>query len=523
MESPAALLFLVKGRGASTAAFFAYYQEVNLKVYFPDRQEFVRKAKTGNLVSVYREILADMETPVSAYRKIADGDYSFLLESVEGGERMARYSFLGSGAAIVMKSKGRTVEITEDCRTELIELTDGQDPLHVLKKQLGRFKWAQDPELPRFCGGAVGYIGYDMIRFFEDLPDSCEDDLGLSDCVFIFTDTILIFDHVKHRIKVLCNAQVNGDPDAAYDKAIAKIENLIERLRKPVEAAVCARESRPLQTASNFTKEGFESAVESCKDYIAAGDCIQVVLSQRFSAPVTAEPFDVYRALRSLNPSPYMYYLSYGDMKLIGSSPEILVTEERGKVRVRPIAGTRPRGLTEEQDKGLAEELLADEKERAEHIMLVDLGRNDIGRVCRYGSVEVNELMVIERYSHVMHIVSNVRGRLKPDKDQFDVLRAAFPAGTVSGAPKIRAMEIIDELEPTRRGPYAGAIGYFSYSGDMDTCITIRTILIHNGTAYVQAGAGIVADSEPEREYQETMNKSKAMLKALELAESGLE
>lgn len=493
-------------------------------MYYPDKDEFIRRAKAGNLISVYREILADMETPVSAFRKIGGDGYSFLLESVEGGERLARFSFLGTSPALVMKSKGCSVELLENGRSEEIELADGQDPLHILKKQLGRFKWSPDPDLPRFCGGAVGYIGYDMVRFFEDLPDEVSDDLGLPDAVFMFTDTILIFDHVKHRIKVLCNAQVNGDPEAAYEAAIHKIDRLVDKLRKPVDSTADPSGNKSVtEISSNFSKESFEEAVLACKDYITAGDCIQVVLSQRLSLPVSADPFDVYRALRSLNPSPYMYYLDYGEVKLIGSSPEILVTEERGKVTVRPIAGTRPRGQTEEQDKALEQELLADDKERAEHVMLVDLGRNDIGRVCRYGSVNVNEWMVIERYSHVMHIVSNVHGRLRPDKDQFDVLRATFPAGTVSGAPKIRAMEIIEELEPSRRGPYAGSIGYFSYSGDMDTCITIRTILIHNGTAYVQAGAGIVADSVPEREYQETMNKAGAMLRALELAESGLE
>ncbi|MDO8683659.1 MAG: anthranilate synthase component I [Armatimonadota bacterium] len=496
------------------------------QVYYPDKEEFIRQSKQGNLVPVYREILADMETPVSAFRKIESGDYSFLLESVEGGERMARFSFLGSGASVIMRSKGRTVEVTDSSGGERIELKDGQDPLDVLKRLMAQYRFVPNPDLPRFCGGAVGYIGYDMVRFFEDLPDKTEDDLNMDDCVFLITDTLLIFDHVKHRLKVLCNAHVNGDAGAAYDAAIRKIDDLVYRMKQDVPSNNDERDpstTGPKPITPNFTKGEFEEAVLACKEYIAAGDVIQVVLSQRLSAPVSAEPFDVYRALRSVNPSPYMYYLSYGDVKLIGSSPEILATEERGNVRVRPIAGTRPRGKTEEEDRQLEEELLADEKERAEHIMLVDLGRNDIGRVCRHGSVDVNELMTIERYSHVMHIVSNVQGRLMPSKDQFDVLRATFPAGTVSGAPKIRAMEIIEELEPTKRASYAGAIGYFSFSGDMDTCITIRTILIQNGTAYVQAGAGIVADSVPENEYQETMNKARAMIRALEMAESGLE
>ena len=505
----------------------------------PDREGFLRRAQSGNMTPVYREILADMETPVSAFKKIArqaidragfaippgDEAYSFLLESVEGGERMARYSFLGSGTNLVIKSKGRQVEITRAGEVELAELEQGKDVLDVLKHELGSLSYVPDPNLPRFCGGAVGFIGYDMVRFFEDLPDTTVDELDLPDCTFIFTDTLLIFDHVRHRIRVVCNARIDGDPEAAYDEATRKIEAMIERMRQPV-APFGPRPStlnpQP-EVTSNFTQPEFESAVRKCKEYIAAGDVIQVVLSQRFQTKVTAEPFDVYRALRSLNPSPYMYYLSYGDTKLIGSSPEILVTEERGNVTVRPIAGTRPRGNSIEEDLALEKELLKDEKERAEHIMLVDLGRNDIGRVCRYGSVTVDELMVVERYSHVMHIVSNVRGRLKVDQDQFDLLRACFPAGTVSGAPKIRAMEIIDELEPTRRGTYAGAIGYFSYSGDMDTCITIRTILMQGDTAYVQAGAGLVADSDPATEYQETQNKAMAMIKALAAAEEGLE
>ena len=491
--------------------------------YYPDKQEFLKRAKSGNMTPVYKEILADMETPVSAFKKIGGGEYSFLLESVEGGERMARFSFLGSGTNLVIKSKGRSVEIVRDGKSQNFDLEPGCDVLHILEQELSELKYVPDPNLPRFCGGAVGFIGYDMVRFFEDLPDSTTDDLNLPDCTLIFTDTLLIFDHVKHRIRMVCNTRIDGDPERAYEQAISKIDSFIEQLRSPADVSYEKRQVNSPEMSSNFTREGFEDAVLKCKEYIAAGDVIQVVLSQRFSTKVTADPFDVYRALRSLNPSPYMYYLAYGDTKLIGSSPEILVTEERGNVTVRPIAGTRPRGATEQEDLALERELLKDEKERAEHIMLVDLGRNDIGRVCRYGSVSVDELMTIERYSHVMHIVSNVKGRLKVDKDQFDLLRACFPAGTVSGAPKIRAMEIIDELEPTRRGPYAGAIGYFSYSGDMDTCITIRTILIQGNTAYVQAGAGIVADSDPAKEYQETQNKAMAMMKALSAAEAGLE
>ena len=493
-------------------------------MYYPTKDEFVRRSQSGNLVPVYREILADMETPVSAYRKIARGKYSFLLESVEGGERIARYSFLGTDPFLVFKSKGRDVQIVERMRAEKVRLEDGRDPLHVLKDLLARYRWVDDPELPRFCGGAVGYIGYDMVRFFEDLPDDTVDDLDVPDCFFVFTDVILVFDHVKHRIKVVCNPEVGSDPGTTYDLACEKINEMVDRLRQPLPVGASkVGTGEALRPVSNMTKKQYEAMVEAAKEYIKAGDVIQIVPSQRLSVPLRADPFDVYRALRSVNPSPYMYYLNYDDMKLIGTSPEILVTEDRGVVTTRPIAGTRPRGKNDEEDKALETELLADEKERAEHIMLVDLGRNDLGRVSKYGTVEVDQLMAVERYSHVMHIVSNVRGQLAEGKDQFDVLRATFPAGTVSGAPKIRAMEIIEQLEPTRRGTYAGAIGYFSFSGNMDTCITIRTILVKDGVAYMQAGGGVVADSVPESEYQESMNKAGALIRAIEMAHAGLD
>jgi anthranilate synthase component 1 len=493
-------------------------------MYYPTKDEFVRRSQSGNLVPVYREILADMETPVSAYRKIARGKYSFLLESVEGGERVARYSFLGTDPFLVFKSKGRDVQIVERMRAEKVRLEDGRDPLHVLKELLARYKWVDDPELPRFCGGAVGYIGYDMVRFFEDLPDDTVDDLNVPDCFFVFTDVILVFDHVKHRIKVVCNPEVGSDPGTTYDLACEKINEMVDRLRQPLpQSAPTVEQREVVKPVSNMTKKQYEAMVEAAKEYIKAGDVIQIVPSQRLSVPLRADPFDVYRALRSVNPSPYMYYLNYDDMKLIGTSPEILVTEDRGVVTTRPIAGTRRRGKTTQEDLALEKELLADEKERAEHIMLVDLGRNDVGRVSKYGTVEVDQLMVIERYSHVMHIVSNVRGELADGMDQFDVLRATFPAGTVSGAPKIRAMQIIEELEPTKRGTYAGAIGYFSFSGNMDTCITIRTILVKDGVAYMQAGGGVVADSVPETEYQESMNKAGALIRAIEMAHAGLD
>jgi len=465
-----------------------------------------------------------METPVSAFRKATGGSHAFLLESVAGGERLARYSFLGAAPFLVLQTRGRQATVTEAGQTNTLTLAPGQDPLHLLKEIAGRYRYVPDPALPPFCGGAVGYLSYDLVRFFERLPEESEDPLGIPDCQFVFTDTLLIFDHVKHKILALANARVEGDPDAAYDQAVAKIDALVDRLRQPLpeEAPAHPREVAPAPLQSNLTQAEFEAAVRRAKDYIAAGDAIQVVLSQRFSRPTRAGGFDIYRALRSLNPSPYMYYLSYGDLQIIGSSPEVLVTQKAGQITLRPIAGTRPRGRTEEDDRRLEADLLADEKERAEHIMLVDLGRNDLGRVAQPGSVCVDELMAVEKYSHVMHIVSNIVAELRPDKDQYDVLRACFPAGTVTGAPKVRAMEIIEELEPHRRGPYAGAIGYFSYSGNMDTCITIRTLVLKDGIAHLQAGAGIVADSVPEREYQECLNKARALLRAIEVAETGL-
>jgi anthranilate synthase component 1 len=374
----------------------------------------------------------------------------------------------------------------------------------------------------------VGYVGYDVARFFERLPDTTLDDLDLPDACFLFTDTLLIFDNLRQRITVVSNAHVKdpspGGLEGAYEEAVRSIEAIVGELRKPVPVRPPAPPA-PLRGAprSTLTRESFEAAVRRCKEYVRAGDIIQAVLSRRLEIPTSADPFDIYRALRIINPSPYMYYLRLGDLRLVGSSPEVLVRLEEGRIDLRPIAGTRPRGRDEAEDRRLEQELLADPKERAEHIMLVDLGRNDVGRVAEVGSVEVNELMVTERYSHVMHIVSNVRARLQPERDAFDLLRACFPAGTVTGASKIRAMEIIEELEPVKRGPYAGAVGYFSFSGNMDTCITIRTILCRPGRAYIQAGAGIVADSDPAREYQETASKAEAMLSAVGMAEAGLE
>jgi len=491
-------------------------------MYYPSLNEFREKAKLGNLIPVYKEILADMETPVSAFYKINNSDYTFLLESVEGGEKVGQYSFLGSNPSIIFQSKGNDVR-TDYLETGAHEEISEIDPLAELEKLMGQYKPVSVDGLPRFHGGVVGYLGYDMVRFVEELPDETEDDIDLPDCFFVLTDSILVFDHVNHKIKVVSNAHITNGADAAYAEAIEKIERLIETLRKPLIIRQQHRMYRASEVTSNMTQDAYENMVRKAKEYIKAGDIIQAVLSQRLSTPMSADSFDFYRALRTVNPSPYMYYLKFGDIKIAGSSPEVMVRVEGDRAEMRPIAGTRPRGQTEKEDIALAEELLADPKERAEHVMLVDLGRNDLGRVCEYGSVVVDEMMVIERYSHVMHIVSNVVGKLHEGKNAFDVIRACFPAGTLSGAPKIRAMEIIDELEPTRRGPYGGAVGYFSFSGNADTAITIRTLVAKGDTAYIQAGAGIVADSDPEREHQESLNKAKALLKAIELAESGLE
>ena len=495
---------------------------------FPDRATFLAQARQGNLIPVYRELLADRLTPVSAFERLTSPDpngYAFLLESVVGGERIGRYSFLGCEPSLVFRSKGEAVTLIEEGETLSFTLAPGEDPLTHLKTLLGRYTYVPNPHLPRFCGGAVGFFGYDVVRFFEKLPDNNPDELNVDDACFLFTDTLVIFDHVRRNVKVVANAFVGeGDPNSAYDNAVARIGELTARLQRAEERR---SEEETKHTAihveSLFPREEYEAAVERCRQYILAGDAFQIVLAQRFKIEFTAPSFDLYRALRSVNPSPYMFYLNLGTRKIIGGSPEILVTVEGDMVRSRPIAGTRPRGETPEEDRRLEVELLADEKERAEHIMLVDLARNDVGRVCDYGSVRVRELMVVERYSHVMHIVSDVTGRLRADKDIFDVLRATFPHGTVSGAPKVRAMEIIDAQEPTRRGFYAGCAGYLSYSGDMDMAITLRTMLVDGQTAYLQAGGGLVADSVPASEYQECINKARALVSAIELAEAGLE
>lgn len=476
-------------------------------MYCPTLNEVRQLKKQGNLVPVYREVRADLETPVSAYLKVARGDYSFLLESVEGGERLARYSFIGTEPSFVLRTGHENPGA----------------PLILAEGELRQFRLVPVAGLPRFCGGMVGYLSYEVSRYFEKLPSPEYDPLGLPESMLMLAETLLVFDHVTHKIKIISHAHLDGDVDSAYFEAIRRIDRLANRLEQPVPPGVLQKtlvpKPGPSQVLSNLTQKEFEDKVSRAKSYIYDGDIIQVVLSQRLSRHTSANPFAIYRALRSINPSPYMYYLHLGDFYIVGASPELLVRVENGVVSNHPIAGTRPRAEDATQDMILEEELRKDEKEQAEHIMLVDLSRNDIGRVSEPGTVEVTQLMDVERYSHVMHLVSHVQGRLRADCTPFDALRACFPAGTVSGAPKIRAMEIIAELEPDKRGPYAGAVGYFDYSGNLDTAIVIRTIIIKDGIAYIQAGAGIVADSIPEREYQESLNKAQALLSAIEQAE----
>jgi anthranilate synthase component 1 len=474
-------------------------------MYYPTLDEVRKLKRLGNLVPIYREIVADLETPVSAYLKTARGPYSFLLESVEGGERLARYSFIGTEPYLVLRGG-----------------EEGVDPLLSIARGLDRYRLVPVPGLPPFHGGAVGYLAYETVRHFEELSTPEADPLGLAESLFMFADSVLVFDHLTHKIKVVSHVHLDdGDVAEAYGRAVKRIDSLVERLEQPLvhESSVPRVPSPSSPVSSNLSRAEFEARVAQAKEYIAAGEIIQAVLSQRLSKATTAAPFDIYRALRSINPSPYMYHLHLDDCDIIGASPELLVRVEEGVVSTHPIAGTRPRGADTAKDQALEQDLKVDEKECAEHVMLLDLGRNDIGRVAEPGTVEVTQVMDVERYSHVMHLVSHVQGRLKGSLTQFDALRACFPAGTVSGAPKIRAMEIISELEPDKRGPYAGAVGYFSFSGNLDTAITIRTIVMVAGTAYVQAGCGIVADSVPEREYEESMNKAQALIKAIEQAE----
>ncbi|WP_372806173.1 anthranilate synthase component I [Pontiella sp.] len=487
----------------------------------------MEKAKQGNLVPVWKEVLADQETPVSAYKRVRkflrerdDASHTYLLESVEGGENIGRYSFIGGTPRTIIRAWGRRVEISTNGNAP--EVFEDIDPLEALKAHMKQFApVVDDPSLPRFIGGAVGFMGYDMVSQFEPrVPVIGNDEIGNPDMVFMVTDGLIVFDRVNHKLKIVANAHIGGDPEAAYDQALAQIDELTQALQTSVSRVLIDthNEVEPLEPQSNTTKEEFLNMVEKTKEYIRSGDVIQTVVSQRFEVENEADSLDVYRALRAINPSPYMYCLDMGESAIVGTSPEILVRCEDRKVEVRPIAGTRPRGATPAEDLALEKDLLADPKERAEHIMLVDLGRNDIGRVCEFNSVEVPDLMVIERYSHVMHIVSDVTGKLSAGHDEYDVVRACFPAGTVSGAPKIRAMEIIAELEKSKRGPYAGAVGYFNYNGNFDAAITIRTVILDKNKAYVQAGAGIVADSDPLSEYEETRNKARGMMKALALA-----
>ena len=485
----------------------------------PDFETVRTLSEKAGLVPITREVLGDTETPVSAYLKIRAMDpYSFLFESVEGGEKIGRYSFLGVQPFLVFRAHGREVEI-EDRKSGRKETRKGS-PIAELRSLLAQFRSVHVDGLPRFTGGAVGYVGYDAARLIEDIPDSTRDDLGLDDIRLLFFDTLLAFDNIQHRILLISNVHTRGDLEANYRQAEERIEALAGALEHPARIAL-TEGSGTCEVTSNTTREDYMETVRRCKRYIVAGDIFQVVPSQRFETDVTVDSLDIYRMLRVVNPSPYMFLVNLKDLQLVGASPELLVRVEDGVVQVRPIAGTRRRGDTDEEDRALAEDLLGDEKERAEHIMLVDLGRNDVGRVARYDTVRVTEKMVIERYSHVMHIVSNVQGTLRDDVDALDALFACYPAGTVSGAPKIRAMEIIDEMEPTRRGPYAGAVGYIDFSGNLDTCIAIRTLVIKENKAYVQAGGGVVYDSVPENEYQETVNKARALIRAVEMAERG--
>ncbi len=494
----------------------------------PSLREARALSDSYDLIPVSHQFLDDTETPVSAFLKLRQRAGCFLLESAEQGLRLGRYSFLGIKAWESVRLSGSTVTVRRggvDSHHDLAQ--HGGDPFAFMAGHLARYRVPPLEDLPPFVGGAVGYFGYDCVRHVERLPDAPPDDLGLPTMAFLITDVIVVFDHLRHTITLLTNIfrEEGSDFDADYSAAVARLAEVKARLRAPVPAPGWSLDRRralagpdDVPVRSNFERERFLAGVERIREYIHAGDAFQVVLSQRFERPVAVSGFSIYRGLRAVNPSPYMYYMSFRDFEVVGSSPEPLVTVTGRRAETRPIAGTRPRGATAAEDARLAGEMLADEKERAEHVMLVDLGRNDLGRVCRAGSVKVEGFMEVERYSHVMHMVSSVTGELEDGVGAVDALRAVFPAGTVSGAPKVRAMEIIDELEPTRRGPYAGAIGYLSYTGDLDSCIYIRTVLVRDGRAYIQAGAGIVADSDPQREYLETENKARAMFRAIELA-----
>jgi anthranilate synthase component 1 len=505
-------------------------------MYRPTFAEFAALASGASLVPVYRQLVGDTLTPVSAFCKVQEEGPAFLFESVVGGERLGRYSFLGSGPFLQLQAHDRTVTV-DDRGT--VTTQQHPDPLRLLEELLTKYRAPHVPGLPRFCGGAVGYAGYDTVRYVERLPHPPADDRGLPDLCFALYDRMVIFDHVNKTVLAVAHAHVSedrgrrtedrgADLKRSYDAACERVDQLVERLQRGAAGLqltdIDADRRSPvgLNYRSNFTKEAYEAAVVKAKEYIQAGDIFQVVLSQRLQTETRARPFDIYRALRVINPSPFMFYLDAGPVRLIGASPEIMVRVEGDRITVRPLAGTRPRGATDEEDAKLAAELAADPKERAEHIMLVDLGRNDVGRVARYGTVQLSEVLSVERYSHVMHLCSNVAGQMVEGKTAFDALRSCLPAGTLSGAPKVRAMEIIDELEPHRRGPYGGAVGYADFSGNMDTCIALRTLVLKGQTAYIQAGAGIVADSVPAAEYQESVNKAMGLLRAVELAETQL-
>jgi len=492
-------------------------------MYHPTLETFRQLAEAGNLVPVYRELPADLETPVSVYMKLRAGGPSFLLESVEKGEQLGRYSFIGVQPPLMLLTKTDQARLISGSGA-LIEEVGGTDPFTALQQLLSRRQAVALPGLPRFTGGAVGFWGYDTVRFIERLPETAVDDRpDLPDAAFFLADNLVIFDHVRHRLLLLANARLEGDLMSAYAEAVARIERVVERLQQPLHAPPLPDVATGAPWVSNFSQERYEKVVRQAKAYIGAGDIFQVVLSQRLRRRTSADALTIYRALRMLNPSPYMFLLELpGGVRLIGSSPETHVRLEGRTAHLHPIAGTRWRGATPEEDARLAKELLADPKERAEHVMLVDLGRNDLGRVCEYGTVKVPAMMTIERYSHVMHIVSDVQGIVRPDVDALALLKATFPAGTVSGAPKVRAMEIIESIEGVKRGPYAGAVGYVGYNGSMDTCIAIRTIVMQDDVCYIQAGGGIVADSDPTYEYNETMNKARALALAVEQAENGL-
>jgi len=495
-------------------------------MYTPEAKEVIRLSRQYNLIPVVRTLMADTETPIRVFQHFYAEKRAFLLESVEGGVKWARYSFIGTDPFLMVTAKNGVTQVESQHEAK----HSIEKPIEVLKACLRSYKSPALPDLPRFTGGAVGFFGYDLLQYYEKLPAHRHDDLQMNDIQFMFCDQVIVFDHFKQQLKVIANVHVphhgsDAEINAAYEATCAKIEETIERLKRPVPALASSQQPIPDdielgEVKSNVTKEQFIANVEKAKEYIRSGDIFQVVLSQRFEIETDVSPLHVYRILRTMNPSPYMYCLKMDDEVIVGTSPELLVRVEEERVETRPIAGTRPRGKTPEEDEAYEHELLADEKERAEHLMLVDLGRNDIGRVSEFGTVHVDSFMQVERYSHVMHIVSNVTGKIAKDKDFFDAFISCLPAGTVSGAPKLRAMEIIAEVENEARGAYAGAIGYLGFSGNMDTCITIRTIIFKNGKAYVQAGAGIVWDSVAESEYQETVNKAKGMLKSIRTAEA---